>query len=132
MESPDAYSSRRLRALAGLERQLSDRLTLGGGLGLTASRVDERGQEEDYALISLPMHLDWDSSDDLFNPTRGTRAALSLTPFSGMGNEGLRFVRGYASLSHYLPLIRDPSLVLATRGALGQHHRRIAKPGPRG
>jgi len=119
METPDAYSSRRVHALAGLERRLSDRLTLGGGIGLTASRVDERGREEDYALISLPMRLDWDSSDDFFNPTRGTRAALRLTPFSGMRNEDLRFVRGYASLSHYLPLIREPSLVLATRGALG-------------
>ncbi len=119
MESPDAYSSRRLHALAGLERRLSDRLTLGGGIGLTASRVDERGREEDYALISLPMRLDWDNSDDLFNPTRGIRAALRLTPFSGIGNEDLRFMRGYASLSHYLSLIREPSLVLAVRGALG-------------
>ena len=119
IESPDAFSSRRLYTAAGLERRISDSLLVGGGVGLTASRVDQRGEEEGYALLSLPLRLDWDRSNDLLNPTRGTRMALRLTPFTEILDEDLRFVRGYASLSHYLPLLQEPSLVLATRGALG-------------
>lgn len=119
LETPGAFSSRRLYLAGGLERKVSDRLTLGGGMGLTTSQVDQLGEEEGYALLSLPLRLDWDGSDDLLNPTVGTRAALRLTPFTEILDEDMQFIKAYGSLSLYLPLARDPSLVLATRCALG-------------
>lgn len=118
-ESPEAYDSRRFRTAVGLERQLTDRVVAGGGVGLKVSSVDQRGVEETYALLSLPLRIDWDTSDDLLNPRKGWRLGGRLTPFVEVLEEQVGFVRGYASLTHYLPLTRDPDLLLATRWALG-------------
>lgn len=118
-ESPEAFSSKHIRAAVGLERQISSRLTAGAGAGFKLSRVEHLGREEDFGLFSLPMRLDWDSSDDLLNPTEGLRLGLRLAPFTEVFDRDLRFVRGYASLSHYLRLAKNPDLVLATRWALG-------------
>jgi translocation and assembly module TamA len=119
VESPEAYSSRHLRTAIGLERAISEDLVAGGGIGFKVSRVDQLGEEERYGLISLPLRLDWDRSDDLLDPRRGWRLGLRLTPFTEVLNEEMTFVRARASLTHYLPLLKDPGLVLATRWALG-------------
>jgi translocation and assembly module TamA len=119
VESPEAYTSRHLRAAVGLERAISGGLVAGGGVGFKVSRVEQRDEEEGYGLVSLPLRLDWDRSDDLLDPQRGWRLGLRLTPFTEVLEEHLTFARGYASLTHYLRLMKDPNLVLATRWAFG-------------
>ena len=119
VESPEAYTSRHLRTAGGLERTISEGLVAGGGVGFKISRVEQRGEEEGYGLLSLPLRLDWDRSDDLLDPQRGWRLGLRLTPFTEVLEEDLTFVRGYASLTHYLRFMEDPNLVLATRWAFG-------------
>ena len=119
LESPEAYTSRHLRTAVGLERTISEGLVAGGGIGFKVSRVEQRDEEEGYALVSLPLRLDWDRSDDLLDPQRGWRLGLRLTPFTEVLEEDLTFARGYASLTHYLRLVKDPNLVLATRWAFG-------------
>ncbi len=118
-ESPDAYTSRSFRTAVGLEREISNHLMVGGGLALKVSRVDQLGEEEHYGLISLPLRLDADKSDDLLNPQQGWRLALRLTPFVEVLEEKATFTRGYARLTHYLRLMQDPGLVLATRWGVG-------------
>ncbi|MCF8063590.1 MAG: autotransporter assembly complex protein TamA [Deltaproteobacteria bacterium] len=119
VESPEAYTSRHLRTAAGLERRISDSLTAAGGVGFKVSRVDQLGEEEGYALVSLPLRLDWDRSDDLLDPQGGWRFGLRLTPFTEVLGEHMTFVRGYTSMTHYLRLMKDPGLILATRWAFG-------------
>ncbi|MGM0663079.1 MAG: autotransporter assembly complex protein TamA [Thermodesulfobacteriota bacterium] len=118
-ESPEAFTSRYSKTAVGLERRISDRLVAGGGVGLKVSRVDHLGLEEDFGLISFPLRLDWDSSDDLLDPTEGLRLGLKLTPYAEVLERDLYFVRVYAGLTYYLRLLKDPGLVLATRWAVG-------------
>ncbi len=119
IESPDAFTSRHVRTTVGLERRISERLTAGAGIGLKASRVDHLGRETDHGLLSFPLRLDWDSSDDLLNPQKGMRLRLRLAPYADILEKGLYFVRGYAGLTYYLQLLKDPDLVLATRWGVG-------------
>jgi translocation and assembly module TamA len=119
VESPEAYTSRHLRTAVGLEQALSANLVAGGGVGFKVSRVDQQDEEEGYGLVSLPLRLDWDRSDDLLDPRRGWRVALRLAPFTEVLEEHMTFVRARASLTHYLPLLKEPRLVLATRWVLG-------------
>lgn len=119
VESPEAYTSRYLRTTVGLERRLSDSLVAAGGIGIKISRVDQRGEEEGFGLLSLPLRLDWDTSDDLLDPQQGWRLGVRVTPFVEVLEEHVAFVRSSASLTHYLEVLKDPGLVLATRWAFG-------------
>ncbi|MFP3927823.1 MAG: autotransporter assembly complex protein TamA [Desulfobacteraceae bacterium] len=119
IESPEAYTAERFRGAAGLERRISKQLTVGAGLGFKVSRVDHLGTEETFALLSLPFRLDWDSSDDLLNPTKGGRLALEAAPFREVSGKDLEFFKARASVTRYLEIARDPSLVLAARAGLG-------------
>ncbi|MGD8389356.1 MAG: autotransporter assembly complex family protein [Desulfobacteraceae bacterium] len=119
VESPEAYTSRHLRAAVGLERRLSDSLVAGGGIGFKASRVDQLGEEEGFGLLSLPLRLDWDTSNDLLDPQQGWRLAVRVTPFVEVLDEHVTFTRTSVSLTHYLEVLKDPGLVLATRWKFG-------------
>lgn len=118
-ESPEAFTSRHFRTAVGLERRISDHLVAGGGVGLKASRVDHLDRRKDFGLLSFPLRLDWDSSDDLLDPTKGLRLMLRLTPYAEVLEKDLYFVRGQATLSHYLQILKEPGLVLATRWSIG-------------
>ncbi len=118
-DSPEAFTSRHFKTAVGIERRISDRLTAGGGVGFKASRVDHLSRKKDFGLLSVPLRLDWDSSDDLLNPTEGLRLGLRLIPYAEVLGNDLYFVRGQATLSHYMRILKEPDLVLATRWSIG-------------
>lgn len=119
VESPEAYTSRHFRAAVGLERRLSDSLVAGGGIGFKVSRVEQLGKEEGFGLLFLPLRLDWDTSNDLLDPQKGWRLGVRVTPFVEVLDEHVAFTRSSVSLTHYLEVLKDPGLVLATRWSFG-------------
>jgi translocation and assembly module TamA len=118
-DRPDAYRSRNLAGSLILERELTRGLIIGGGVGAKASDVSQDGGDEKFLLVSLPLTLGWDGTDDLLDPKRGTRLALRVAPYQDVTNDDPRFIKARVSTSHYLQVVSDPSLVLAGRGALG-------------
>jgi len=118
-DSPDAYSSRNIKSTAVVERELDKEKTIGIGLGLKASKVEQIGKEEDYRLIFLPTYLRRDSSNDLFDPTRGGRLFLQVVPFYDIMGSDADFIKAYGSYSHYVPVSLKPMLGLAGKLSLG-------------
>ncbi|HOW97690.1 MAG TPA: autotransporter assembly complex family protein [Kiritimatiellia bacterium] len=117
-ESAEAYTSQWVRAAAGLERELSPKLRAQGGLSLRYSEVEQE-EREDYFLWALPARLIRDTSNDLLDPTRGTRLSFLGAPTYDLLNGEMAFFRAQVSAAGYWRLARQPLLVLAWRFAAG-------------
>ena len=118
-DQPDAYVSRSLKSSALIERELNTQMKLGGGLALKTSEVDQLGDQESYGLFSIPLHFDWDTSDNFLNPTRGGRLAVQCAPAYNAMGPAFGFVKGHMSITRYLPLQQAPRLLVAGRMAFG-------------
>ena len=118
-DSPDAFKSRNITSMAQIERNFSKEMDLSAGLAFRMSNIEQFGREERFDLISLPVHFQWDTSDQLFDPTRGGRMDLQVAPFYDFYGEDLSFYKGHARYSRYFNISKAPSLIIALRGALG-------------
>ncbi|MFO8088535.1 MAG: autotransporter assembly complex family protein [Desulfatiglandaceae bacterium] len=118
-ERPDAYESRSLSGGFQIERELDEGLTLAGGLGYKKSRITQFGVEEEYTLLSLPLRVSLDTSDDLLDPTRGGRLTIETTPMLNVEHTDRPFVKMYGRYRRYLPVFDSPSVVLAGSVAAG-------------
>jgi len=116
-DEPDAYSSRNLKSYSVVERNVTEELRLGGGLGFKVSKVTQLDETNRYSFLSLPLTMEYDGSNDPLDPTRGSRLGLKMEPYWDpfKGNPG--FAKGYGRYRHYLELLKEPSLVLA--GGIG-------------
>jgi len=118
-DRPDAYTSRNLRSSALVERDLGKGMTIGGGLAFKTSTVTQLDDEESFSLVSSPWHFDWDTRDDVLEPTYGGRLAFQLTPYFDVAAEDFAFVKGKLSLSRCLEMVENPSTLVAARVAVG-------------
>lgn len=116
-DQPDAYSSRNLKSYSVVERNVTETLRLGGGLGFTLSKVTQLDETNRYSFLSLPLTMEYNGSDYPLDPTRGSRLGLKVEPYWDpfKGNPG--FAKGYGRYRHYLEVLKEPSLVLA--GGIG-------------
>jgi translocation and assembly module TamA len=121
-EAVEAYEADSARLSAIVERKLSERLTVSGGLAYEHSVIEEeagRQLSDDFDLIDVPLSLTYDSADDLLNPSRGWRASLAVTPTMGVLDTDSRFVTVRPAASYYLAIDREARHVLALRGQAG-------------
>lgn len=92
-----------------------------GSLGteLNATRTVDSSGERRFLLLSTPLSLRYDATDDLLNPTRGYRLGTILA--LDIASEGSFFSYGTleATGSYYLPIDSEGRLVLAQRLRLG-------------
>ncbi len=121
-ETTDAYDQKALSAAGGLERRFrkdwrnwwaSARVSLEAG----SLRDNERGRRA-YSLVGFPVSVRRDTTNDLLNPTSGTRLNLEVTPYTGTFNGPLTTVRTRVDASGYWSPGWD-RLVLAGRVAAG-------------
>lgn len=117
-EEGEAYTSQWVRAAGGLDRELSRRLRAQAGLALRYSEVEQEEREE-FFLWSLPARLLRDTSDDLLDPTRGTRWTVLGEPTYDLLNGGMAFFRVQLTAAGYWRFSRRPLLVLAGRATAG-------------
>ena len=118
-DNPDAFTSRNLNTSLQVERTFSKALKGAAGLAFRASDVEQFDETETFALISLPVSLNWDTSDDLLNPTHGGRLGVRIEPYYDVLGTTGSFVKGFASYSRYIALMERPSVVFAGRAAFG-------------
>ncbi|MBN8807749.1 MAG: BamA/TamA family outer membrane protein [Sphingomonas sp.] len=74
-------------------------------------------QRGTYFIAALPVMGQFDTSDDLLNPTRGYRVKLSLSPETSVRGAARPYLRSLAEASAYYPV--STSLVLAGRVRVG-------------
>jgi translocation and assembly module TamA len=119
-QNTDAYRSLREQAFLGLERPLLPSITVDGGISFEHANVqsDVFGTE-DYTLLGLPFLLRRDTTDDLLDPTLGSRQTLTLVPYHGLSGPNLNFVNSRIEERDYERLNDTGRLVLASFAAFG-------------
>ena len=75
--------------------------------------------KRDLTILSAPISLSLDYSDDPLDPKRGWRVSSEVQPAYSMGDESLWFIRAQAQGSIYLPLDSGGRTVVAGRLRIG-------------
>ncbi len=121
--SPDGFEEVGFATSASLDRRLSDSVAASLGVSLSLREITETGVDdapaETFAVVSLPGQVRRDSSDDLLNPTSGSRLAVSAAPSVDLLGTTAPFVRASALASAYRTLDDRGRLVLAARASVG-------------
>lgn len=122
-ESPDAYDTRRLEASIGLQRETDlrwqKRWVYSAHIETELARIEDALGERTFLLLSLPVSVQFDGTDNLFDPTRGLRVAGYIAPELSEQAGVFSYIRADASASYYLPLNRNADFVVAARGHVG-------------
>jgi translocation and assembly module TamA len=119
LDEPDAYTSRNIIGSTIVERNLREKMVLGGGMAFKQSQVEQLSTDNNFSLLSLPLTFTWDRSDDLLDPHHGNRLRLYLEPFTDLSNTALTFTRGEVTFRQYLQLLKKPDTVFAGRATVG-------------
>ncbi len=115
---PDTYRARTVGARAGLTHRPTKRITMSGLASFEASTIDQTDYGDgDFYFASLPLSLEYDGSNNEYNPTRGFRLISSLEPFYEFRNQNFG---GIAQLEGRVYRgLADDRVVLAARAAVG-------------
>jgi translocation and assembly module TamA len=119
-QSLDAYDQKAVLGDVLLNRKFSEHWSGSVGVAPEWERITQEGSTRTYTLVGLPISAKYDSTDNLFDPTRGIRAAASVTPTESLGQVNATFVLMQASGSTYFDLGEPGRSVLALRGLVGQ------------
>jgi translocation and assembly module TamA len=114
-ELTDSYDSTNLSLSALMRRPLSE-LQVGYGLAYRLTEVDNDDEVRRFNLFSIPLIAEFTNADNLLDPTSGVTLAARMEPFTDIGQRETSFVLWNLSGRHYLPLTKNKSIVLATRG----------------
>ena len=116
-----AYSQKALLQSVVLNRKLSPQWSFSYGLGGEEERIGQEGVFRNYTLLSVPLTLKFDNTDNLLNPTRGVRATLTVTPTASLIGSRAVFLISQLSGSTYFDLSGTGRTVLALRGLAGEN-----------
>lgn len=118
-ENRETYDSRTVGGAGGVEYKLTDTVTLTGRLSLERSIIDDGVSEGTFTLLGAPLGLVYDTTDDLLDPSRGTRLNFDTTPYLSVADSDVNFAVFRLSDSFYVSLEKEHRVVLATWGRIG-------------
>jgi translocation and assembly module TamA len=118
-ERPEAYDALTIGGSAGVEYEITSELSTAGGLALEWLDIDEGIYQQRYFLVGVPLKLIYDTTDDLLDPSRGTRLNLSATPYIAVSEAGDNFTVTTLTDSAYLSVFDENRVVLAGWGRVG-------------
>ncbi|MFC6980206.1 autotransporter assembly complex protein TamA [Microbulbifer taiwanensis] len=107
-EDRDTYTAESLTLGATVARKLSKHRTASVGTELKFSQVDEKVQEqpgtsrnENYRLLSFPLGLKWDTTDNPLDARRGATVAMEVKPYFDLSSSGSSFTKNTLVLTGY-------------------------------
>lgn len=116
----DAYQQQSLQAEWGVLRTINKLWTGGLSLSVEQTNISQENTTRDYTLISTPLSLKYDSTDNLLNPSTGRILRMSITPIQPLAGFNVdTFAIFQVSGSSYLDLSHSGSSILAVRAMLG-------------
>lgn len=115
-ENLDAYNRNRALVSGGFERKFSDEWTAGASLQAERTDIEESSGNFYYTLFGLPLFVRRDASNDLLDPTEGSRQIFATTPYYG---PELSFVSSRLQGSFYQAVDGERRFVIAGFGAIG-------------
>jgi translocation and assembly module TamA len=119
-QSLKAYDQTALIGRVTLSRRLTPHWTVSLGVLSELEQIEQEGMRDNYNLVGLPLTAKYDSTNSLFDPTRGIRASLSVMPMQSLGHNPGTFVISQAAASTYVDIGGDGRSVVALRGLVGQ------------
>jgi translocation and assembly module TamA len=118
-EDANAYKSDGERLFTGLEYKGFQEIAFGGGISLEHATITDYELHQLYTLVGIPLYARRDTTDDLLNPTRGSRAGITLTPYTDPARTQLSFISGRINGSYYQRLGDSDRYIVAVSGAIG-------------
>lgn len=115
-----AYDQTALLEKIALNRKLSEHWNASLGLSGEQEEITQEDVKRHYNLVGVPVSLHYDSTTNLFNPTSGIRANLSVTPTQSLGQPNATFVIMQLSGSTYFDILGNGSSIIALRGLVGE------------
>lgn len=118
-EEPDAFTRWGADTSAIVEREISSVWTVQAGASLEYANIEDVRGKRNYYLVGGLAGLRRDTTDNLFDPTRGTRLLYSLRPYIGQQSGILQFLVNDVTGSAYWSLDSRSRYVAAARLRLG-------------
>ena len=118
-ERPDAYQSESLTGTVGIERRLTDHITVGAGVSASQERVTANDETVNVTLIGVPLSFRYDGTNNLLDPTEGFRVNAAVTPFPTIFGSSQDLLISRVGASAYYDFGTDGEVVLAGRAAVG-------------
>lgn len=116
-EETDAFTGERVSGNALITQKISNKLKMGAGLGLEASRYEEDEEDVTAYLLELLGHATYDTRDTILDPSKGIRIEASARPTYNFGEEDGLFTTVDAIASTYHRV--SDTLVAAGRVKVG-------------
>jgi translocation and assembly module TamA len=113
------YTQKALLQSVLLNRKLSPHWTISYGLAGEQERITQEGVTNRFNLLSLPVTVRFDNTNDLLNPAHGLRAALTLTPTQSLTGRHSTFMIAQLAGSTYIDIAGNGRSVIAMRGLVG-------------
>ncbi len=118
-EDNDAFRTTGLTLSGGVERDLENKWVAGVAASYGFEQIKDQNNEENVALLSLPIFLSQDKRNDLLNPTHGWTLSLNASPAFDTIDSTTAFIKNSASGSYYHALDTAGQPVIAMRAATG-------------
>jgi len=118
-QETNAYDERTGAGFAGLEKLLAKIWRFGVGLSAEYSVIEDDGVRSNHAIVGIPINGSRDGSNDLLDPTEGTRVRLSVTPYRATIEQDVNFTVFEVEASAYVGLGKDDRVVPAIRVKAG-------------
>ncbi|MBL8708620.1 MAG: outer membrane protein assembly factor [Rhodospirillaceae bacterium] len=111
----DTFDKQAASGSIGVERRLTEEISVTAGLDVEGSRITENGENQDFFLFGPRLSFKRDTTTDLLNPTSGTRLVVSGFAYPEFLGSSQDVVGTSADISGYLNLMGEGDLVLAGR-----------------
>ncbi len=120
-EDTDAYEEFGLNVSADIDREISRYWTGSLGVGLDLLQVREEGEQtENFALVSAPARMNYDSRNNVLNPTDGHTLRLAATPYMDTFGNTSPFLKTRVTGTTYIGLGEHMlDSIIALRASVG-------------
>lgn len=113
------YENQTFRLDAGIRRRFTDSFNVQAGVAFETGWARDALGRIDYTLVGAPFLINYDTTDNLLNPTSGFKVIGSATPYVAMRGETKSFFEARLAGSTYYALDEAARYVLAGRVGLG-------------
>ena len=118
-EELDSYQALSLKAGAKIGFKRSEFLKYFIGAELKISDVNDEGEKEAFYLLSFPIEIEWDRTNDILDPTDGFLMTAVVRPYIDIINTETKFYKTMFSVSGYHSFDIALQPTLAARYSVG-------------
>jgi translocation and assembly module TamA len=104
---------------AGIRHRFSDTASVQGGVQFEIGQTFDAFGPHSYTLVGIPLAANYDSTDNLLEPTRGVRAVATVEPYFKAFHDSVGMVQSQSQVSGYYALDDDAWYILAGRVKVG-------------